>query len=234
MLSTKGIIFRTVRYSESSLIVEVFTQEKGLVSFFMNGAFKKASLRLPSILQLANQIELVAYYNESKNLHRIKEVSVSKIYTRINQDIHYSAISTFILEISRQCIRDSSAHPELYFFLENSLTKLDDAQTLDSNYHIHFLVQFSHYFGFFPFSNYSNSRNSFDLVNGLFIPYDEKNKYSVLPEHSILINQLIGGERIQIDLTQRRIIMQILLQYYQIHIDQFKMQNSPQIFRSIL
>ena len=97
----------------------------------MNGVFKKASLRLPSILQLANQIELVAYYNESKNLHRIKEVSVSKIYTRINQDIHYSAISTFILEISRQCIRDSSAHPELYFFLENSLTKLDDAQTLD-------------------------------------------------------------------------------------------------------
>ena len=82
-----------------------------------------------------------------------------------------------------------------------------------------------------------NFRNGdfFDAVQILrFIPYDEKNKYSVLPEHSILINQLIGGERIQIDLTQRRIIMQILLQYYQIHIDQFKMPNSPQIFRSIL
>ena len=150
MLTTRGIIFRTTRFSESSLIVEVYTEAVGLCSFFINGVYKKGSNRLPSLLQVANQIEFVSYYSESKDLHRIKEVSISKVYSRINQSLVHNAVATFILEIAKQCIKVKSKHQELYTYIEKVFIDLDEKEHLDPNFHLYFLIKFSYFFGFAP------------------------------------------------------------------------------------
>ena len=72
---TKGIVLRSVKYGETSLVVTVFTELFGLQSYMVNGVrttskkgTSKASLFQPSAI-----LELVAYHNEFNNLQRLRE-----------------------------------------------------------------------------------------------------------------------------------------------------------------
>jgi hypothetical protein len=66
-----------------------------------------------------------------------------------------------------------------------------------------------------------------------FIEFNQTNNYSVLPEYSSFISDIIQMKSIKIDIQQRRNLLQILLQYYQIHIENFKQPQSPSIFKSV-
>lgn len=46
MLHTRGIVFRTVKYGETSVITDVFTEEKGLLTFIA-GSVRAARSRMP-------------------------------------------------------------------------------------------------------------------------------------------------------------------------------------------
>lgn len=233
MLQTEGIILRTVKYSESSLILEIYTKAVGLTSFIISGVFKKGSYRLASTLQIPNQISIVAYYAEAKNLHRIKEVNINTIYQRINQQIKHSAVSTLLTEVCRMTLRDKIANPELYHFISNSYNALDQQDKLDNVFHLDFLLQLSHHLGFYPSIDQNSGADSFDLQNGVFVPFDAKNTYHVLPEFSAIIINLCQKKSLQLDIHQRRKLLEILFQYYQIHIANFKIPQSPNIFRTI-
>ena len=76
---TEGIVFRQMKWKESSLIADIFTLDWGLQSFIINGVHKRGDSRLASALQLLHIIELQAYYNDQKTLHRVKELSESYI-----------------------------------------------------------------------------------------------------------------------------------------------------------
>ncbi len=41
--TTRGIVFHTTRYSETSAIVKIFTEESGLMSFLVKGLYSKKS-----------------------------------------------------------------------------------------------------------------------------------------------------------------------------------------------
>ena len=82
---TKGIVLRTVKYGETSIIVTIFTELFGVQSYLVNGVRTstkkgtgKASLFQPSAI-----LDLVVYHNELKHLNRIKEFKWAVIYTSI-------------------------------------------------------------------------------------------------------------------------------------------------------
>jgi recombinational DNA repair protein (RecF pathway) len=117
-------------------------------------------------LQIKSNLSLII--RNQRNLHRIKEVSISKVYTRINQSLIHNAVATFILEIAKQCIKVKSKHQELFTYLEKVFSDLDEKEHLDPNFHLHFLIKFSYLFGFAPTQIASPRLNSFDLMDGVF------------------------------------------------------------------
>ena len=65
----KGIVLRSVKYGETSLVVTIFTELAGLQSYLVNGVRQtsskgatKAALFQPSAI-----LDLVTYHNEFKN-----------------------------------------------------------------------------------------------------------------------------------------------------------------------
>src|SRR6185312_8583119 len=72
---TKGIVLRTVKYAETSIIVSIFTEMFGLQSYLVNGVrtnSRKGSSKT-GFFQPAAILDLVVYHHEPKNLERIKE-----------------------------------------------------------------------------------------------------------------------------------------------------------------
>lgn len=240
MIRTKGIVLKALKYKESSLILDIFTEDQGLHSFLINSVYNKGDQRLAAILSAGNIIELIAYFNEQKNLHRLKEVQYAYIYQDINFNLVKSAISTFILEICRKTIKDNHPNPELFQFIQRCLIILDKQEIADPDFHLKFLIRLTKILGFQPANNYSGTDNSFDLENGQFCSYMIQSPYHLEPVLSQYLHGLLSETDsqqtipIKLNKLDRRKMLDSLALYYRIHIENFGLLNSPDIFRSIL
>ncbi|MBL7720826.1 MAG: recombination protein O N-terminal domain-containing protein, partial [Chitinophagaceae bacterium] len=63
---TKGIVLRTVKYGETSVIVTLFTELFGIQSYLVNGvrASSKKGTGKANMFQPAAILDLVVYHNE--------------------------------------------------------------------------------------------------------------------------------------------------------------------------
>ena len=82
--STRGIVIRTVRYGETSVIVNIYTELFGLQSYIVNGVRtnSKKGHGKGNSFQPAAILDLVVYHNEIKNLQRIKEFKSKEMVMR--------------------------------------------------------------------------------------------------------------------------------------------------------
>ena len=93
LYKTKGIVLRTVKYGETSVIVTIFTELFGIQSYLVNGvrtSTKKGSGKA-SLFQPSAILELVVYHNELKHLNRIKEFRWDYLYRHILTDVRKNA-----------------------------------------------------------------------------------------------------------------------------------------------
>lgn len=239
MISTAGIVLKSLRYRESSLILDVFTESHGLLSFIINGVFKKNDQKLASVLSVGNLIQLVAYYHESRTLHRIKEVQFDYVFQNLHEHPVKSAIAVFILEVCRKTLKEHQVNPEIFQFIQRVFILLDSQDQIDYNYHLYFLIRFSKFLGFNPIFNYSNTNICFDLVNGNFTSEDEFNPN--LAEHEtsrILYSFGTSTDRNKeqtknLNSRERKLLLELLIRYYSVHIENFGKLNTPDIYRSI-
>lgn len=237
MIKTQGIVFRQIRYKESSLILDVYTDAAGLQSFIVNAVFSKTDQRLASVLQPMNLIELVAYYQEQKDLHRIKEVRRSSIYQNIPFEIKRSATGQFMLEICRKAIKTKDPNQEMFAFIQKSFLDLDLDPDFNPNQHIEFILKLSTYLGFFPQNNYSKSNDRFDLANGVFTSFQTSADYLLDARKSAAFHFMLEEPESKNwfhNAQQRREVLQCLLMFYQLHVEHFGNVKSIDIFHDIL
>ncbi|WP_461791781.1 recombination protein O N-terminal domain-containing protein [Pedobacter sp.] len=70
---TRGIVLRTTTYSESSVVVQVFTEKFGIQSYLINGV-KKPKAKIPmNMLQPLHLLEMVVYHKQNIQIQRISE-----------------------------------------------------------------------------------------------------------------------------------------------------------------
>jgi DNA repair protein RecO (recombination protein O) len=72
---TKGIVLKTVKYGETSVIVTAFTELFGTQTYLQNGVrtSNKKGQGKANLFQPGAILDLIVYHNELKNIQRIKE-----------------------------------------------------------------------------------------------------------------------------------------------------------------
>ncbi|MEO0733666.1 MAG: recombination protein O N-terminal domain-containing protein, partial [Bacteroidota bacterium] len=101
LLKTRALIFRATKYGDSSIILEVYTEQRGIRKYIISGVRKARSRTPASLVQPLNLVDLVAYEREGKDLQRIKEVRPAHVYTRIPFDVYRGTVGLFMLEVAR-------------------------------------------------------------------------------------------------------------------------------------
>ena len=155
LIKTRGIIFRSIKYSETSIITDIYTEEKGLRSFIISGVRSKKAKVSASLLQVMTLVDLVAYFREDKDLHRIKEINVEYVYISLPFDIVKGAVGLFMVELARKTIKESEENHKLFTFLFEAFRLLDTTENPVSNFHLSFMVELSGFLGFMPSGEYS-------------------------------------------------------------------------------
>lgn len=239
LIETRGIVFRAFKYSESSLIVDIYTEAKGLQSYIVNGVRSQKSKQNASIFQVMTLVDLVAGVREDRGLNRIKEIKSAFVYRAIPFDVRKSAVGTFITEVARKTIREAEAHPALFAFLYNTFLFLDQTQYPVANAHLHFLVEMSGFLGFMPGGDLSPDTPVFDLQEGVFADTLPSAGYCLDFElskafYALLQTNYADCHNLRLANGQRRQLLNKLLDYYRLHLEHLPEIHSHQILQEIL
>lgn len=237
--TSEGIIFRTIKYSETSIICDIYTREKGLRSFIASGVRSAKSGSKAAIYRPLNIVELISFDKDSDLLSRIKEICLHHHYQHVTIDVILSSIAIFILEVSRNSIREKEANTALYDFLKDWLLFLDDK----SNYHaclpLKFMAELSNYLGFGPMDNYSQEYQRFDMLEGMFCSYDSSSEYIMDTDESKALFELMNTGREQLNLLEvpkktRMVLTEDMIRFYKVHIAGFRDLQSLEVLKSVL
>lgn len=240
---TKGIVLRTVRYGETSVIALLFTEMFGIQSYLVNGVRTssrkgtgKASLFQPSAI-----LDMVVYHNELKQLQRIKEFRWGVIYQQILSDVKKNAVAIFMIELLTKCLRQPESNPELFHFAEDALLHLDTANdAIAANFPLFFAVHLPVFFGLRINDNYSEQCSFLDLQEGEFVkerpshPHFLDERQATVTSQLLKVQQPLELESIKLNHDFRRNLLYAYEVYYRLHIQDFGAMRTLPVLREIL
>lgn len=150
ILPGKGIVLSFVPYSETSVVVKIFTEEFGVLSFMVNGARKPRSPISMAHLQPGNVLEMVMYYRESAGLQRIKEVRCVPVLHGIQTDVLKMTVVQFMMEIVSSTLNEGFVGEGLFGYCEEYILHLNETNDSLALVPIHFLIRFAETLGMEP------------------------------------------------------------------------------------
>ena len=169
IFATNGIVLRTIKYGETSIISTVFTEIFGVQSYLVNGVRTQKKTVKAHYYQPASLLEMQVYHNDLKNLQRLKEVKWSMIYENVLSEVMKHSIAIYMVELLYKCLKQPEANPDLFSFCEDAFIQLDKAQGMVmANFPLYFSLQLPQFFGFQLQNNYSEKNNMFDIREGKF------------------------------------------------------------------
>ena len=240
---TKGIVLRSVKYGETSLVVTIFTELFGIQSYLVNGvrtSTKKGSGKA-NLFQPAAILDLVVYHNELKNLNRIREFKWSYLYQHIFSDVRKNAVALFMVELLTKCLKQPESNPDLFHFAEDSFLHLDQAgDAVTANFPLFFAIQLPIFFGFRITDNFSEQNSFLDLQEGKFEaqqpmhPHFLEGKQAEVTSHLLKVMQPQELEAIKLNHDFRRILMFAYETYYALHLHDFGTLKTLPVLREIL
>jgi len=235
---TRGIVLHQIKYSESSLIVKIYTEQFGLQSYLVKGARSKRSSHRNSYFQPMTLLDLVVYHREKNELQHLREVEISEPFHSISSDLRKSTIALFLSEILLKAVNEGEPNEEMFSFISSSLGFFNIQEHGVEFFHLFFLAKLSLYLGFYPRGNPSKAGNYFDLREGQFS--------SIIPPHPDYLERALGTKlylfasiqaselaALNIDKQIRGELLNALMLYYQIHLSGLGSIRSAAILQEV-
>jgi DNA repair protein RecO (recombination protein O) len=240
---TKGIVLRSVKFGETSLVVTMFTELFGLQSYIVNGVrtVSKKGTAKAALFQPAAVLELVAYHNEYKNLQRLKEYRWDYLYQHIFSDVRKNSVALFLIELLTKCLKQPEANADLFYFTEDALRHLDEANdAITANFPLYFALHLPVFFGFRISDEYSETRHYLDLAEGTFVedmpkhPHFLQDREAAAVSHILKIMQPSELEQVALNQDIRRRITHGLEEFYTLHIPDFGIMRTLPVLREVM
>ncbi len=220
---TKGVVLHHFKYSETSVVVHIYTDAFGRQAYLINGIRSRKSRHKMALLQPLSLVDMEVYHNPKKDLQRIKEFSASVALQSIPYDMSKTAISFFLAEILFLSLREVEPNSKLYEFLYNSVVTLDVTENL-AIFHAVFLLRLSKHLGFYPINNYSSDCGYFNLKSGKFVASPPPHPHFMVPELAAVFSKLfligLADEKFPVfDAWTRNELLDKLVEFYRLHVE---------------
>lgn len=226
--TTKGIVLRTIKYGETSVIASIFTELFGIQSYMVNGVRTSSKTSKAHFFQPASILEMQVYHNELKNLQRIKDMKWTPVYKNIFSDVIKNSVALFMVELLQKSLKQPETNADLFYFSEDAFIKLDEAdEAIGANLPIYFALQLAPFLGIAIQDNFSDERRYFDISEGSFSSVANNSDVILNPEISLHIAQLLKAihpddlPQIKLNKTIRKEILKSLESYYSWHLPDF-------------
>lgn len=235
LVETDAIVLHTIKYSETSVIAHIYTEQFGNGTYIMNGVRTNHSKM--AMFQPLSFVHITAYRKKGSNqIHRISTISFISVPTSTISNIYKSTISLFIGEITDRIFKEEEQSEILFKFLKMFVLLLEHSEQNYANLHILYMLHITRFLGVFPKNTYSEHTTVFSPFQGQFVAHGSCDG-TLSPEDSLLFNKILQTNEItdEIPLSQkeRRKLLDILLSYYDIHICKTQNINSLEVLKMV-
>lgn len=238
MVKTRAIVLHTVRYGEQKVIVNLLTQTEGRLSVIARMPTTQRGKLKKQLFQPMNIIEAEIDFRPKADLHHFRDVRMAMPFASIPFHPQKLAIALFLAEFIYYGTREEHDNPNLYNYIENSLSWLDACQEGFANFHLVFMMRMSRFIGFFPNTDDYREGDFFDLRGACFA--------HVAPAHPDFLNPLDASHistlmRMNYDTMHlfrmshhdRNRIANVLVDYYRLHVSGFPELRSLGILQEL-
>lgn len=240
---TKGIVTRVVKYGETSVIVNIYTELFGIQSYIVNGVrttSKKGSGK-GNLFQPAAILDLVVYHNDLKNIQRLKEFRWGYLYQTLFFDVIKNSVALYMIELMQKSLKQPEPNPDLFHFLEDSFLHLDISDdAVVANYPLFFALHLSGFYGFRISDTYSSRNNVLDLREGEFVSDQPAHAYFLEGDYSFITSQLLKVmqphelKEIRLNKEARRILLNAYGIFYALHVPDFGTMKTLPVLQEVL
>ncbi len=251
ILTTQGLVLHTTKYAETSIVAKIFTRQLGLRSYIVKGIRTVGGKTKANLLQPLSHLELTVYNNPKKQLQYIKEMHPASATqaTLPANDAVSMAIKFFMDEVLYKSLKEEEPNEALFDYVTNELKALNlmaSSRLEEALRPIGFMLGTARYLGIEPMDNYSTSEPLFNLKEGRFLSrpgmyaHNETcSDYYLDATSSLHLHYCLTSIRQQKPLPQltskqRSTTLNNLLDYYQVHLADFKNFKSHEVLHSVL
>ncbi|WP_300433855.1 DNA repair protein RecO [Christiangramia sp.] len=236
LIKTKAIVISALKYAEADLIVKAYTLSDGLCTYMLKGILKSRKGKFKaSMFQSLTQLEIVANHRGGGKIEYLKEAKVIGNYQSLHTHPVKLSMVMFLAEMLRNAIREEERNEPMFHYLEYSFQVLDTSDKI-ANFHLLFLLKLTKYLGFQPEMGIKDLP-VFNLLDGVFQDFSS-NDYCIEGKNVDLLKSLLGTdfdalEAIKMNQSSRNDFLNILLLYYELHIEGFRKPKSLSVLKEI-
>ncbi len=236
VVHTNAIVISAIKYAEADLIVKCYTQTSGVKTYMLRGILKSRKGKFKtSLFQPLTQLELVAKHKDKGSLEYLQDAKILIHYQTLHTEVIKSTMVMFISEMLKNTIQEEEVNDALYNYLEGSINWLD-LHTDIANFHLLFLLKLTQYLGFYP-EDSEMELPYFNLLDGVF-QHSKTNGYCingpVLDDLKLLLGTNFEAlNEIKLTKSKRSELLEVLLNYYRLHIESFKNPKSLNVLHEI-
>ena len=193
--NTNGIVLRSVKYGDSSLITTIFTSVYGVQSYMVQGVRSaKAGKNRAGFFQPGMLLELVVHQQPQKNLQRIREYQAAHIYNSLQADVVRNSILIFSVELLLRLLPEHAPLPALFDFSFDYFVHLDNMQIHSvANFPLYFVIQCSRELGYEIKGDYSDQTPHLNLQDGGFTEHPPSAPPFMNDEDARALHSLLGA-----------------------------------------
>lgn len=249
LLSTQGLVLHSTIYSETSVIAKLFTRQLGLRSYMLKGVRSSAGRTKMNLLQPMSYLDLVVYNNPKSQINYIKELSPAS--SAFASDPVVSALRFFMAELLYKSLREEEPLPALFDYCVEQMNCISHQTSIGqsnlSGLPLFFQLTVLRYLGLEPLDNYSINEPLFNLKEGRYMaspsPYtpvvDPNVDYLLDFTSSLHLHHFLDSLNHEqpfplLTLQQRISLINVLLEYFRIHIADFRNFKSHEILHAVL
>ncbi len=129
-LKSPGLILKKTPFSDSSLILKVFTRESGLITLIAKGA-KRPKSKYHGLLDFFTLDQFVYPAKSKSEIHTLMEVGLMRDFPRLKSDPARQSLAHVFLELYLKYVPEpEQSHPHFELLLER-LGRIDEAREFD-------------------------------------------------------------------------------------------------------
>ncbi len=241
---TNGIVLRSVKYGETSLVVTIFTEVYGVQTYMVQGVrTAKTKQNRAAFFQPGTLLDLVVYHQPQKTMQRIREFQAAYIYNGLQEDVVKNSIVLFSVELLLRLLPELGPLPDLFSLAYEYFTALDKMPLHDvANFPLFFIIACSKELGYNIKGNYSPETPYLDLMEGGFTETAPKEVSQLNEMDSWALGMLIsvsdaGTETlklIEMSADRRLRLIDWYVAYLQQHTQHMGNMRSLAVLRAIL
>jgi len=238
LVKTRGIVLHTTIYNDKNVIIHIYTEAFGRVSYLVaRNRGRKSNVSKALFIPLS-AIEMEVEHFNKRDLHRIKETRLCFPQAEVFCNPVKNVLALFLAEVLFRVIKETEPSPQLFEYLYQSINLLEIANDGIANFHIVFLLRLLNYLGIYPNSESSKVNLYFDMLSGVFTHTIPPHRHYLGREESEVFNRLlrISFENMSLytfSRHERVSIINRIIEYYRLHLPDFPEIKSISILQSL-